>query len=220
MCLKKRAPMKHKITVIIPTYNQQDNIHIGLDSLPSGVEIIVVDDGSTDETLETVLNYKLAHPEKHITIISFAENKGVSFAINAGLDKATGEYIVLLGSDGDYFLPETFDYIQEFLNGYDLVYFDIIDNSKHIRHLSPKTVNKYVGAVKFMKRSFIGDIRCPTNRRRAEDVIFNSKLQAKHPKSYFTNKVLKHYNYPRVGSLTWNARHGVTDAFGFGKEKP
>lgn len=213
---------KFKLTVIIPTYNQADLITVGLDSIPTrdDVETIVVNDGSTDDTFDVIHDYIKSHQGRRMTLLSFTENKGVSRAVNAGLDKARGEYVVLLGSDGDYFLPGAIDWaIDNCLNGDDLIYFDVIDNTDFIRALSPKTVNTYVGSTKFMRREFIGATRYPLNRRRAEDVPFNTEIMSKRPKMAFTHKILKHYNYPREGSLTWNARHGVTDKYGFSLAK-
>lgn len=208
----------YKLSIIIPTYNQADNIHIGLDSIPNDVRIetIVVDDGSTDQTFEFVCCYIDEHPDKEIKLFKLKENKGVSTALNKGLDEAAGEYVVFLGSDGDYFLPGKIEMALDYwLNqGVDLVYFDIIDNVRHVRKLSPKKIRHYPGAVKFMKRSFIGNTRNPVERRRAEDVVFNEELLKKKPKALFTHQVVKHYNYPRKGSLTWNARHGITDRIG------
>lgn len=210
--------MRCSLTVVMPTYNQAKNIHIGLDSIPAHplIDVIVVNDGSEDSTKEVVEEYIEKHPDKRIRIDGWNKNKGVSYAVNRGLDLAQGDYVVLLGSDGDYFMRGFLEKSLPLLNkGYDLIFFDLIDNNKHIRRLNPTTINKYVGAVKFMRRKFIGDTRCPINKRRAEDVDFAQALYLKKPKSYFTHQIGKFYNYPRQGSLTWNARHGVTNEFGF-----
>lgn len=209
--------MKYKLTVVMPTYNQPELIKISLDSIPAGLPIqtIVVCDGCTDATPDVVRKYMHAHPDKNITLVSYATNKGVSYALNAGFDRAEGEYVVILASDGDYFLPGTLEKaINEWLDGTDLVFYDIIDNNKHVRHLCPGKEQHYPGSVKFMRRAFLADTRCPLERRRAEDVVFTDKLLHKRPTKKFTNTIVKHYNYPRVGSLTWNARHGVTDRIG------
>lgn len=207
-----------KLTVIIPTYNQQDKIHIGLDSIPPDrrIETIVVDDGSTDNTFDVVHKYMEEHKDKKISLIGLAENSGVSVALNKGIDEAQGEYIVLLGSDGDYFYEDALiKAIDEWFDGTDLIYFDMIDNRNDLRHLSPTTKYQHTGSVKFMRRAFIDKTRNPINYRRSEDNIFFDLLMAKHPTEKYTNMVIKHYNYPREGSLSWNAYHGITDKRGF-----
>lgn len=207
-----------KLTVIIPTYNQQKHIHIGLDSIPADdrIETIVVDDGSTDDTFDTVHKYMKEHKDKKISLIGLAENSGVSVALNKGLDAARGEYVVLLGSDGDYFYKNALTRaIDKWFDGTDLIYFDMLDNRGDRRRLTPKTKYQHTGSVKFMRREFIGKTRNPINYRRREDNIFFDLLMAKHPTEKFTNKVIKHYNYPRKGSLSWNAYHGITDKKGF-----
>ena len=209
---------RYKLSIIIPTYNQADKITIGFDSIPAEplIETIVINDGSTDDTFEVVHQYIADHPEKDIKLIGWWENRGVQYACNAGYDHAKGEYMVILGSDGDYFLPGVLDRaVFEWLDGTDLVFFDIKDNTGHVRKLRPATVAKYPGSTKFMRRAFVGNIRCPVERRRAEDVVFTRQLLTKRPTMRFTNTVVKHYNYPREGSLTWNARHGVTNSIGF-----
>lgn len=208
---------EYRLTVIMPTYNQADNIHIGLDSIPADprIETIVVDDGSTDNTSGVVKDYIKKHKNKNIKVIRQKKNQGVSVALNLGLDNAKGEYIVLLGSDGDYFYKDSLSFaIDNWFDGTDLIYFDMIDNRKDRRRLRPDTRDKHTGSVKFMRRAFIGDTRNDTSLRRQEDNVFIEKLLAKHPSEKFTGKVIKHYNYPREGSLSWNAYHGITDKYG------
>ena len=209
---------KYVLTVMMPIFNQPKLFKRGLDSIPadSRVEIIICDDGSTDTSWANLCAYCDEHPDKNITLLHFDDNRGVASAVNECMDAAQGKYIVILASDGDYFMP---GFVSRALDtwltqNHDLVYFNIIDNNKHIRLLTPDTTKKYVGSVKFMKRSFVANLRYPVERRRAEDVVFTQQILAKHPKEFFTNTIGKYYNYPRVGSLTWNARHGITDGIG------
>ncbi len=89
--------MKTKVSVIVPAYNAGCYIEKCIDSLLSqtlrNIEIIVVNDGSTDDTLE-----KLSKYEKKIKVIT-QKNSGVASARNAGLEAATGEYIAYVDSD-------------------------------------------------------------------------------------------------------------------------
>jgi len=89
-----------KVSVIIPVYNSEDYleecIRSVLNQTLTDIEIICVNDGSTDSSLE-ILNH-FAQEERRIQIIS-QENKGTSFARNVGLDSATGEYVMFIDSD-------------------------------------------------------------------------------------------------------------------------
>ncbi len=91
-----------KISIVIPVYNVEKYVKRCIDSclnqnLPSDeYEIIVVNDGSTDNSLKLVQEYKLAN--LNITVLS-QNNQGLSMARNNGLDIARGEYIWFVDSD-------------------------------------------------------------------------------------------------------------------------
>jgi len=95
--------MQKLVSVIIPTYNSLQYICKAIDSVLAqtykNIEIIVVDDGSTDDTMLILKKY-----ESKIAIISQA-NRGPSIARNVGIVKAKGDYITFLDSD-DLWLPE------------------------------------------------------------------------------------------------------------------
>lgn len=87
--------MKPKLSVIIPAYNEQNAIAECLNSLKqqsyTNFEIIVVDDGSTDKTLEIVKKFQvLIHSQKH---------KGPGSARNLGVSKSKGEILVFVDAD-------------------------------------------------------------------------------------------------------------------------
>lgn len=90
------------VSVIIPYYNRSGTLPRALDSVCSqtyhDLEIILVNDGSTDQSGHVVEEYIQRHPEvcfKHI----FQENKGPSGARNTGVKNARGKYIAFLDSD-------------------------------------------------------------------------------------------------------------------------
>jgi glycosyltransferase involved in cell wall biosynthesis len=95
----------HSITAIIPTFNRAHTIERAIDSVLSQTipctEIIVIDDGSTDETSAILEKYKL----KNQIIVIKTENHGVSAARNQALKIAKGNWISFLDSD-DEWLPE------------------------------------------------------------------------------------------------------------------
>lgn len=92
-----------KISVIIPLYNTEKYIEECINSARmqtyENLEIIVVDDGSTDSSGN--IADRIATEDKRINVIH-KENEGVSTARNTGLDAATGEYIAFLDSDDTY----------------------------------------------------------------------------------------------------------------------
>lgn len=193
-----------KCTVIIPCYNQEKLIIKAIESIPkrSDIEIIVIDDGSTDNTWNNLLKYTEEHEELINFILLYnEENMGVAYTVNKGYDNANGEYVVLLGSD-DYFYTDKFEEILKELDGTDLIYFNLQINNGEVWRLSEQNKDFYCGSVKFMKNSFIGNTRCPVEKRQAEDRVFYNELLKKNPTEKFTDITVKHYNFPRLNSLT------------------
>ena len=96
-----------RYSVIIPSYNRAARLAEAIDSVlaqnHSNIEIIVVDDGSTDNTRQLV---KQNYPQVHYF---YQENRGQSAARNRGIHAATGEIIALLDSD-DLWLPGKIDH--------------------------------------------------------------------------------------------------------------
>jgi len=92
------------VSIVVPTYNRADYLPEALSSALSQtyphIEIVVVDDGSTDNTQEVLAQYTAEYPNK-ITVIT-QENKGVSAALNTAMRQAEGEYISWLSSDDAY----------------------------------------------------------------------------------------------------------------------
>lgn len=90
-----------KLSVIVPGYNVEKYIAKCIESIVdnkiTGMEIILVNDGSKDNTLEIMNTYKEKYP-KLIKVID-QKNKGLSMARNAGMDIAKGEYITFVDSD-------------------------------------------------------------------------------------------------------------------------
>lgn len=92
-----------KVSVVIPTYNRATTLKEALDSVLSqrygDLELIVVDDGSTDETREIISSYL-----PHLNYL-YQEHRGVSAARNRGITHARGDYFAFLDSD-DLWLPD------------------------------------------------------------------------------------------------------------------
>jgi glycosyltransferase involved in cell wall biosynthesis len=101
------------VSVIIPTFNRGRMLKAAIDSVLAqeyqNVELIVVDDGSTDNTTELLNEYG-----QYLTVIS-QKNAGVSSARNAGIAAASGRYIAFLDSD-DLWLPQKLTHQVQFFN--------------------------------------------------------------------------------------------------------
>ena len=112
-----------RYSVIIPVYNAEKTIERCLKSLTDqnrqDVEIIVVNDGSNDDTASVIKRYA----DKNSSIIYVSqENSGVSVARNKGIDYASGIYITFVDSD-DYVTEDYFRELDNMENDVDLCYF-------------------------------------------------------------------------------------------------
>lgn len=194
--------MSFKVSVIVPVWNQEELVIRALDSIPrrKDIEVVVVDDASTDRTYDNVVVYAEAHPELSIRIFRNAENRGLGYTKNVGYDNAKGEYVHQLDSD-DYLYTEEYSRAIDMIDGEDVVYINLVINSGAVFLLDWNTKHGYCGGTtKFCKRSFLGAERCPEVRA-AEDYALNEVLLAKPHTEKFTNINAYHYNYPREGSL-------------------
>ena len=91
-----------KVSIIVPVYNAEKTIERCIKSILkqtyNNIEIIIVNDGSTDNSLH--ICYELSKLDKRIIVIDTV-NKGVSVARNIGIEKAKGDYIAFVDAD-DY----------------------------------------------------------------------------------------------------------------------
>ena len=97
-----------RISVVIPSYNHEKFIAAAIQSVLvqtyQDFEIIVVDDGSTDGSIEQIRKFS----DPRIKLILHKKNRGSAVAMRTGLERAIGEYIAVLSSD-DVFLPKKFE---------------------------------------------------------------------------------------------------------------
>ncbi|MBP7215944.1 MAG: glycosyltransferase family 2 protein [Candidatus Omnitrophica bacterium] len=112
-------------SVVIPAYNEADAVALlhkrlllVMESLHVPFEIVYVNDGSTDATLEVIRAFALH--DKRVRYISLAQNSGQSAALSAGFRKCRGEWIITLDADGQN-PPEEIPRLMEFISAYDCV---------------------------------------------------------------------------------------------------
>ena len=129
-----------KVSVIIPVYNSSEYIRHCLDSLLAqtleDIEIICVDDGSTDDSLSILEEY--SRKDQRIRVLT-QENAGAGAARNHGLREARGKYLSFLDSD-DYFEPDMLEKARKYIIHYkaDFVVFGCdqyyMDTKEYIRN--------------------------------------------------------------------------------------
>lgn len=196
-----------KVSVIVPVWNDEKLIARALKSIPnrSDIEIIVVDDGSTDNTSKVIKDY-IFQSGREIVLLTNETNKGVAYTINRGYKVVSGEYVVLLGSD-DYFYANNFEEAIDKLDGTDFVFFRTTNNYGMVE------LNEHnkCGSFKFMRREFIKNFKNDEFRLAGEDYHLWNKMLKKNPTIKYLDLVVKHYNYPRKGSLNWKLNHGEID---------
>lgn len=216
--------MKPKISVIMPVYNTapiylKPALKSVLKQKTGLFELIIVDDGSTNEETLDLLTKTQVHD--NVTVYHI-ENGGVSAARNFGIDKAIGEYIVFVDSD-DGLTKTAIKKICDSHNDADIICFD------HCKNYGNRTENIYYGETtdtflgeeckkvladslivenglalcwgKAFKRSFLNEheLRFDTSLILAEDAEFAIKCYSKAQKIFYLHEVLYSYTLS-VGS--------------------
>jgi hypothetical protein len=104
---QENFPCRRFLSLCMPAYNEQDNIEDTLESasaiLPEFVqryEIVVVDDGSRDDTADIVSRYARRNPQ--VRLVVHEHNQGYGAAVTSGLRAAAGDLIVFTDSDGQF----------------------------------------------------------------------------------------------------------------------
>ncbi|MDD3984712.1 MAG: glycosyltransferase [Methanobacterium sp.] len=91
----------YKLSAIVLVYNSEKYLRPLLNSLVNqtldNMEIILVNDASTDDSLSICREYEMEYP--HVKIINKKENEGLSVTANIGIEAAKGEYIILVDND-------------------------------------------------------------------------------------------------------------------------
>lgn len=213
-----------KFSVIIPIYNMQDYLRTSLDSVINqtypNIEIICVNDGSKDNSLSILEEYKTK--DARIKIID-KQNGGVSSARNAGIEAATGDYIMFLDPDDMYDLTlcekvaakiktDDSDIVmwahKKLKNG-----IEIENNLRQVRRLTlPKykhILKHQIGAQvyvwdKAFKKELLtmNGVMFPNDIKCAEDMIFCALNYFSNPAYSYVDECLYIYTVGRTGAVT------------------
>ena len=119
-----------KLSIIIPAYNEAATIQTVLNAVASvkliggfDKEIIVVNDCSTDDTEAKVVAFERANPDIKVIYFKHDVNKGKGAALHTGIQKATGDYLIVQDADLEYDPHEFNILLQPVIDGYaDVVY--------------------------------------------------------------------------------------------------
>lgn len=204
-----------KVSVIVPVYNVEGYIEKCLETLVNQtlkeIEIIIVNDGSKDRSIQIINKFKEQYPEKIVYLEK--ENGGLSDARNFGIPHATGEYIAFLDSD-DYVEKDMYQKMYEIAKkeNSDMVecdfYWEYPDKKKvdtgKIYNGKEEMLEKVrvVAWNKLIKREILEktNIQFPKGYR-YEDVEFTYKLVPFLNKVSFCKEPLVHY-VQREGSIS------------------
>lgn len=210
-----------KISVIIPVFNAESYLKRCLDSVLNqtlqDIEVICIDDCSTDNSFEILQNF--AKMDTRLTILRNVENIGQGLTRNKGIDLSRGEYIAFVDCD-DWIETDMYQVLYEKSNykKYDLIccnlVFDFPDGTKGIPKMPPSDVitqefliNEALNPTiqffspnspcdKIFKRDAIEKLKLRFESERVflyEDKIFNLIFLASNPSFYFETKVFYHY---------------------------
>ena len=226
--------MKEKmISIIIPVYNSRERLRECLESVVAqsyeNKEVIVVDDCSTDGSLEICREY-----EKNYSFfrVYTKENEGVSAARNYGLSKARGEYIEFVDSD-DMLYPDACKLLEERIrrDGSDLViggYYNekeerkilygdaLFSERKEFMKEFPGLFSGFFLHVpwnKLYRRSVIeaAGAEFPRDFSKGEDLLFNLRVLEKTEKISVMNEVLYFYYNISENSLSFRFREDAME---------
>lgn len=119
-----------KLSILIPAYNEEKTIHLILDKVKSVTlvsdiqkEVIIVNDCSSDNTIQAIEQYRSENPEFPIQLFNQEVNKGKGAAIHKAIEKATGDYLVIQDADLEYDPNEYNELLKPVVNGFaDVVY--------------------------------------------------------------------------------------------------
>lgn len=170
--------MNSKISIIMPVYNTEKYLKKSIESILNqtyqNIELIIIDDCSTDNSKNIIINYKTSH--NNIIIIENKKHHGAGFCRNQGIKKATGEYIGFI--DSDDFIPT--DY-------YEILLKKCLQNQADITICDIKTIYEDAGC---------SNLSPACNGIPNKINVINNSLAASSCNKIFKKKIIEQFPYP------------------------
>ena len=221
--------MNKTLSVIIPVYNTEQYVERCINSICNqsyqNLEIIVIDDGSSDSSL--LICQKIAEKDPRIRIIT-KENSGVSETRNVGLDYATGEYVTFVDSD-DYIDVKTYEECLNSIGDCDALFYgfrESYEEAKQFKNVSPSFIGTadidtalyecflplgYHVSVcnKVFKMEYTEKIRFDSDLKIGEDELWLIRVVKQMKKIAMINDPL--YTYIQRTGSTMNSEYVIDD---------
>lgn len=144
------------ISCVVPMHNEAPNIvkfirrlQIELEQLASAFEIIIIDDGSTDSSVEQVI--PLIAENSTIKLLKLSRNFGKEAALSAGIDHVTGEVAILIDADFQHPIEMIKEFLSQWSIGYDMVY-GVLNNRAHEPLLKRLITQAYYLAMSYITK--------------------------------------------------------------------
>ena len=221
---------KEKVSIIIPVYNTEKYLPKCLNTIVSqtfqNIEILIVNDCSTDNSLQIINDYK--KKDSRISIINLKVNSGLTVARNTGIQAATGKYIVFVDSDdwiSEKLVETLYDSIE--INQSDVIiatHYTFDNSTKKIKIFRQKEefYNKQIASVtekqkfltlrmiwsawnKIYKRDFLTTNNIYFKTAKMEDILFIYEVVAMpNSKIMLIKDILYYYRINRKNSIMYN----------------
>ena len=226
------------ISVIIPVYNAEKYLRKCLDSVLNqtykNLEIIAVNDGSTDNSLQILNDYALKYG--NILVVD-KENGGVCSARNVGIEKARGEYLTFLDSD-DFFIDTALEVLYDNLiknqadiasgllcaNASELKFdenypIEIWENTLLLEKCLLDNRFTYSSCAKLFRADFLKDVRFVEGKKIHEDSYFVFCLSLKQPKFVACDVYIYNYSINENSASHANFSEKYFDILYFAEQK-
>ena len=198
-----------KISVVIPMYNSEETIKDALDSVINQtffhciLEIVVVDDGSKDKSVDIVQEYIQRHKDISINLIQ-KSNGGASSARNVGIENAKGDWIALLDSDDEWLPHKTERQVLTIQENPEIDFLGCGYDNVELKILNKKVTNLYKASLKdlclkmfpvtpsaLFKKSIYNEIGgFDTNYKYAEDGNYFMKICSRYNYYYLPESLV------------------------------